>query len=120
VVGGLLNTLNNPMRLRARAELGWTGADARLTAFANFTNAYKNTTLAGTPEVASQTTLDLTAQYDIGKLVGGRLKDLRLAVSMQNLLDRAPPYVQNATLAFDPQNVSAIGRFTSFTLTNKF
>jgi iron complex outermembrane receptor protein len=120
LVGGLLNTLNNPMRLRARGELGWTGADARVTGFANFSNAYKNTTLAGTPEVASNTTLDLTGQYDIGKLIGPRYKELRVALSVQNLLDRAPPYVQNATLAFDPQNVSAIGRFASLALSGKF
>ncbi|MES3021758.1 MAG: TonB-dependent receptor [Pseudomonadota bacterium] len=120
MVDGLLNTLNNPMRLRARAEFGWTGADARVNAFANFTNAYKNTTLAGSPKVDAHTTVDLTAQYDIGKLIGPQFKELRAALSIQNLFDSTPPYVQNATMAFDPQNVSAIGRFASLTLSYKF
>jgi iron complex outermembrane receptor protein len=120
LVGGLLNTLNNPVRLRARAELGWSGADARVTAFANFTNAYTNATLATRPEVGSYTTFDLTAQYDLGKLFGEQYKELRAALSVQNLLDRDPPYVQNATLAFDPQNASAMGRFASLTLSYKF
>lgn len=120
VVDGLLNTLNNPVRLRARGEFGWSGADARVTAFANFTNSYKNTTLAGTPKIASSTTWDLTGQYDIGKLFGGRLETLRASLSIQNVFDRKPPYVQNSTLAFDPQNFSAIGRFSAFTLDYRF
>lgn len=120
LVGGLLNTLNNPVRLRARAELSWAGENARVTAFANFTNAYTNATLASRPEVGSYTTFDLTAQYDLGKLFGPAYKELRAALSVQNLLDRDPPYVQNATLAFDPQNASAMGRFASLSLSYKF
>ncbi|WP_020656510.1 TonB-dependent receptor domain-containing protein [Massilia niastensis] len=120
LVGGLLNTLNNPVRLRARAELGWTGENARVTAFANFTNAYTNATLATRPKIASHTTIDLTAQYDIGKLFGEQYKELRAALSVQDLFDRKPPFVQNATMAFDPQNTSAIGRFASLTLSYKF
>ena len=91
-----------------------------MTAFANFTNSYKNTTLAGTPKIASSTTWDLTGQYDIGKLFGGRLETLRASLSIQNVFDRKPPYVQNSTLAFDPQNFSAIGRFGAFTLDYRF
>jgi iron complex outermembrane receptor protein len=120
VVDGLLNTLNNPMRLRARAEFGWAGENARANLFANYTNAYTNNTLATLPKVASSTTWDLTAQYDIGKLIGGSFKELRASVSAQNLFDRDPPYVQNSTLAFDPQNFSAIGRLVSFTVSTKF
>ncbi|WP_306393471.1 TonB-dependent receptor [Telluria beijingensis] len=120
LVGGLLNTLNNPVRLRARAELSWAGENARVTAFANFTNAYTNATLANRPEVGSYTTFDLTAQYDLGKLFGPAYQELRAALSVQNLLDRDPPYVQNATLAFDPQNASAMGRFASLSLSYKF
>lgn len=120
LVDGLLNTLNNPMRLRARADFGWTGQDARANLFANFTNAYTNTTLASNPKVASSTTWDMSAQYDIGKLFGTRYKTLRASLSVINMFDRKPPYVQNATLAFDPQNFSAIGRMGSLTLDYKF
>jgi iron complex outermembrane receptor protein len=120
LVDGLLNTLNNPMRLRARAELGWAGQDARVNVFGNFTNAYTNTTLAARPKVASSTTWDLSAQYDIGKLFGERYKSLKASVSVLNVFDRQPPYVQNATLAFDPQNFSAIGRMGSITVDYKF
>jgi iron complex outermembrane receptor protein len=120
LVDGLLNTLNNPMRLRARAELGWAGQDARVNVFGNYPTAYTNTTLAARPKVASSTTWDLSAQYDIGKLFGERYKSLKASVSVLNVFDRQPPYVQNATLAFDPQNFSAIGRMGSITVDYKF
>lgn len=120
LVKGLLNTLNNPMRLRARAEFGWTGESARANLFANFTNSYTNNTLVTLPKVASATTWDMSGQYDIGKLIGGSFKELRASLSVQNLFDRDPPYVQNSTLAFDPQNFSAVGRTVSFNLSTKF
>lgn len=120
LVDGLLNTLNNPMRLRARADIGWAGEDARANLFANFTNAYTNATLPARPKVASSTTWDLTGQVDIGKAFGGRWRELRASVSILNLFDRKPPYVQNGTLAFDPQNFSVIGRMASVTVDYKF
>jgi iron complex outermembrane receptor protein len=120
LVDGLLNTLNNPMRLRARGEFGWTGESARVNLFANFTNSYTNNTLVTLPKVASATTWDMSGQYDMGKLIGGSFKDLRASLSVQNLFDRDPPYVQNSTLAFDPQNFSAVGRMVSFSLSTKF
>jgi iron complex outermembrane receptor protein len=120
LVGGLLNTLNNPLRLRARGELGWEGEGVRVTSFVNYTNAYVNSTLAARPTVPSYTTVDLTAQYEIGKHLSPGLAQLRATLSVQNLFDRAPPYVQNGTMAFDPQNVSAIGRMVSLTLGYRF
>lgn len=122
LVDGLLNTLNNPMRLRARAELGW-GRDNlfQLTSFINYTNSYTNTTLAGNPGVAAYTTVDLTLRYELGKaLTSDWLKGTSLTLAVQNLFDATPPYVQNGTLAFDPQNVSAIGRFVSLSVGKRF
>lgn len=120
LVGGLLNTLNNPVRLRMRGELGWEGGDLRVNGFVNYTNAYVNSTLAARPEVPSYTTLDLTAQYALGRHLGKAFEQLRATFALQNLFDRTPPYVQNATLAFDPQNVNPIGRQLSLTLAYKF
>ncbi len=121
LVSGLLNTLNNPMRLRARGELGWSSDAWRVNSFINFTNRYHNTTLVKNPNVASYTTLDVTARYDFSKVFHSDwVKGLSASLSVLNLTDRDPPYVQNATQAFDPQNVSAIGRFTSLTLNKQW
>ncbi|MEK8052722.1 TonB-dependent receptor [Ideonella sp. DXS22W] len=122
LVGGLLNTLNNPLRLRGRLELGWAREGLfQLNAFINHTNAYNNTTVAGNPAVAAASTLDFTLRYELGRQLGTPwLKGTHLTLAVQNLLDAAPPYVQNGTLAFDPQNVSAVGRMVSLTVGKRF
>jgi iron complex outermembrane recepter protein len=122
LVGGLLNTLNNPLRLRARAELGWAwDSVASVTAFVNHTNAYTNTTVASRPTVAAQNTVDLSARLSLARwLPGGWAKDLSLTMSVVNVADEDPPYVQNGTLAFDPQNASVIGRLVSVALNAKW
>ena len=66
MVGGLLNTLNNPLRLRGRLELGWAMDPlASVSLYANHANAYTNTTLAARPQVAALTTLDLNARLSL-------------------------------------------------------
>ena len=113
----MLNTLNNPLRFRARGELGLARqGDFAITGFVNYTNSYVNNTLATNPRVDSFVTVDLNARWDIGRHIdsGNTMgKNMYLTVAVQNLFDRQPPYVQNGTLAFDPQNVSAIGRYGS-------
>jgi iron complex outermembrane receptor protein len=122
MVEGLLNTLNNPMRLRARVELGYAQAGSfSVNSFVNWTNGYTNTTLASAPSVPAFSTVDLTARWEFGRLLGmGWSKGLNLSVSAQNLFDKQPPYVQNGTLAFDPQNTSAIGRFVALTVSGSW
>jgi len=118
MVDGLLNTLNNPLRLRGRAELGWSRKDlASVTAFVNYTNGYSNTTVTPAAAVPAQTTVDLSARLELGKLLPWSLaKGTHLSLSVVNLFDKLPPFVQNGTLAFDPQNASAIGRFVTVSL----
>ncbi len=115
LVEGLLNTLNNPLRLRARAELGWAREGlASMTAFINHTNRYNNTTATPAASVPAMQTLDLSARLELGRLLPWTAgKGLYLSASAQNVFDKQPPYVQNGTLAFDPQNASALGRFVS-------
>jgi iron complex outermembrane recepter protein len=122
LVDGLLNTLNNPLRLRVRGELAYARAGVfNINAFINHTNAYRNTTLATAPVVSADTTLDLNARWEIGRHFGiAGAKELSLALTVQNVADKSPPYVQNGTLAFDPQNVSAIGRFVAVSLNNRW
>jgi len=108
----LLNKLNNPMRFRARAELGLARqGEFAVTSFFNYTNSYVNNSLSTNPKVESLTTVDLNARWEFGKNLSSKLgREMYMNVTVQNLFNRQPPYVQNGTLAFDPQNVSAIGR----------
>lgn len=122
MVGGLLNTLNNPLRLRGRLELGWAmDSLASVSLFANHANAYANTTLATRPQVAALTTLDLSARLSLASwLPKEHIKDAALTLSVVNLSDKQPPYVQNGNLAFDPQTASAIGRMVSVGLNGRW
>jgi iron complex outermembrane receptor protein len=51
----------------------------------------------------------------------GRLSGVRVALSVTNLFDQAPPYVDYVTplsvIGFDSDNASAIGRFVALELT---
>jgi iron complex outermembrane receptor protein len=118
LVDGLLNTLNNPLRFRARAELGWAREGlASVTAFVNHTNAYENKTVTPVAIVNALNTVDVNARLQLGQWMGwSQTKSLYLSFSVTNLFDKQPPYVQNGTLAFDPQNASAIGRFVAVSL----
>lgn len=118
LVDGLLNTLNNPLRLRARAELGWArDGVASVTAYVNYTNRYRNTTVTPVASVKAMSTVDLSARVELARLLPGfGPKGLYLQAAAQNLFDTQPPYVQNGTLAFDPQNASATGRLLSVSL----
>jgi iron complex outermembrane receptor protein len=118
----------NPLRLRARGSLGWRRGSAGLTGVANYTGSYTNNNNLGIANgqlnanqgVGSYTTVDLNAAYDFGATGGGLLRDFRLQLNVQNLFDRAPPYVLFYTGAyytkFDPQNASAVGRQISLQL----
>lgn len=122
MVGGLLNTLNNPLRLRGRLELGWAlDPIASVSVYANHANAYTNATLAARPQVAALTTLDLNARLSLNRwLPKEHVKDASLTLSVVNLSDKQPPYVQNGNLAFDPQTASAIGRMVSVGLNGRW
>ena len=66
--------------------------------------------------VSSWSTVD--AQLGCASPEGG----IRVALSVQNLLDRRPPYVDAAAtglsgLSFDSINTSALGRFVSLRVT---
>ena len=57
--------------------------------------------------------LRITAKAPAVERTTGMLSLSALTLSIVNLADKQPPYVQNGNLAFDPQNASAIGRMVS-------
>jgi TonB dependent receptor. len=68
-----------------------------------------------TEKTASFTTLDTTINYEVGERAGA-FSGLTLGLSVQNLLDRAPPLYTAAVatyVPYDATNYSAIGRFVS-------
>jgi iron complex outermembrane recepter protein len=129
----LSGTIFNVPRYKARASLTWTQGPWEESTFVNYTSSeinntgnfiYGSTILGG--HVASWTTVDAQLTYTLGGK-NSILSNFRIALSAQNLFDRAPPSVpytstggEYAGLGFDPANASALGRFLSITATKKF
>lgn len=115
----VLDTFSNPVDLRARASLGWRLNSWSANAYLNHIDSYRNTAVTPNVEVDSYQTLDAALIYDFGD-ERGAFSGLNLSLSGQNLLDEDPPVVLNGVFSWDNQNVSAIGRFVSFTVTKRW
>ncbi len=111
----VVSTFGNPVDLRLRGRLSaasgpWSGA-----AFINYTDHYRNLVVAPAERVSSWTTLDMS----VTRRFEG-LPSASLSLSVTNLFDREPPYVNNPTLfsasGFDPDNASAMGRLVALQL----
>jgi iron complex outermembrane recepter protein len=129
----LSGTIFNIPSYRARASISWSQGPWEMASFVNYispeidntgTFLYGATVLHG--HVSSWTTVDSQLTYNLhtAALI---LNNLKIALSAQNLLNRAPPSIpytstsgQFAGLGFDPTNASALGRFLSVTVTKKF
>jgi iron complex outermembrane receptor protein len=120
-----LNQAYFPVDLRLRgsialsSEAGWSVA-----AYARYADSYRDTarrSVSASPQradVASWTTVDVSAQYDLNQLLGLKLiKGLMLQLNANNVFNRSPPYVASYYgINYDPVNADAIGRFVTLTL----
>lgn len=114
-----LGTIGNPVRYRVRGraslELGGVG----LAAFVNHTAGYRNTAVSPVEQVASWTTLDMQVSKTFGAGYGP-MRGTRLSLSVTNLFNANPPYVNNRTpysaSGFDPEQASAAGRVIALQL----
>jgi iron complex outermembrane receptor protein len=116
----VLDTFGNPVSLRMRASAGWKLGAVAANVFANYIGGYTNTAIVPNTEAPSMTTFDATLTYAVDKGVGYGFGGAVLALSAQNLFDRAPPVVLNGTSSWDSQNASAVGRFVSLSLTKRW
>lgn len=116
----LSGTIGNVPKLKARGGLTWTGGSWSITGLANYVSSEIDTGLAPSRAIASWTTVDATASYElpIGRSV---LSGVRLSLAVQNLLDRDPPHAYSPALIspgvrYDSTNSNVLGRFVSLTL----
>jgi outer membrane receptor protein involved in Fe transport len=119
-----VGTLENPTHLRLRADAGITLGPFAFATALNYVDSYINQqTIPETP-IASWTTVDVQAAYQPANQ-SGALHGLRVALSVQNLFDRGPPYVESPVdfevpIGYDPTNANPIGRFLSLDVTKRF
>lgn len=112
-----LNTINNPVSLRARSSVGWQADGLSLELIVNYVGRYRNTTITPVQRISSWTTLDAHLGYVFAG--GGPTDGLTLSLDARNLLDRDPPSVAHVSAAnrYDAEQANGLGRVLSVTLT---
>lgn len=110
-----LDTMSNPISLRSRTTLGWSrgsiSAQIALNHTSDYVNPYKN------QEVSAWNTVDAHFAY---KVESSRrtLDGLLVALDVENLFDKDPPFVNNqpSSIGYDPEMASPRGRVVGVTL----
>lgn len=117
----LSGTLFNPARVNSRIGAVWRNGGTSVSAFASYTGGVMDE--ANARRTASFTTVDATVRHEFDQGVGP-WSNVDVALSMRNLLDRAPPLHQPAlamyAAPYDGTNYSAVGRFLSLSISKHF
>lgn len=114
----ILDTIYNPLDLRARASLVWTKGNWSASAFVNYTDDYVDNQLPETPSgVPSWTTVDLGLGYAFGGEIPW-LRGLSLQFNALNAFDRDPPRIIDllssyGSPGYDTENANPFGRIVS-------
>jgi outer membrane receptor protein involved in Fe transport len=105
-----LNLVYLPADLKMRGGVTVTQGKLMTGLFVNHVGSYKDPSNLIDQKVDSWTTLDLNVKY---RFAG----ETSLALNVQNLLDKDPPFIVNAIgTGYDPTNATALGRFVSMSL----
>ena len=118
-----LNTIYNPLKFKARADVSWRRGGFLGALFVNHLGGYDNNLVSPIEAVDSRTTLDMNVSYTFGG--GGIAEGLSIGLDAVNLLDEEPPFVNiaqspNGGGGFDPTLVNPIGRVVGVTLRKKW
>lgn len=106
----------NPPNFRARAVVSWQDERFSLGATVAHLDGVTNNLGAVEEEIGSFTTIDLNLGYKIPERI---LPGLDLRLSIQNLFDRDPPFMEpmfDFLVNYDSANYSAVGRFVRFSV----
>jgi len=122
----LLNYIYQPLRLKARASIGWDHGpfDTRLAI--THVASYKNDTVTPVQQVGSYSPVDLTFGWRLDETFGlGFTKSMTLGVEVRNLFDSDPPYVNsrpgaNGGGGYDATVTNPIGREFAVSLRARF
>ena len=116
----LAGTLFNPAKVKGRVGAVWLQGEFSVSTFVNYIGGVTNTVTQD--KTASFTTLDATLRYATSHL-DGFWSGLEFGLSVQNMLDRAPPLhatTTNVHAPYDSTNYSAMGRFWSLSISKHF
>ena len=114
-----VDTIFNPPDVRFRANASWSREGFVAAAFLNHTGGYTDNVIVPEADVDSWTTVDLSLSFNTEDRFGTWLLDnVRLALSIQNVFDEDPPFVQGApppffSVGYDAANATPLGRFVA-------
>jgi iron complex outermembrane recepter protein len=116
------STVLRPVDLRAQAYGGLRGDKFDVLMSVNFVDSYRNPYSLGGQQVGSWTTMDVRMAYNFSVAKVQGLRTVTLSVSVQNVFDADPPYVEGSgpfglalrvPVGFDPANANPLGRVVS-------
>jgi len=118
----LLNRQNNPINLRFNTEGYWKYRNLQLATLVTYANSYRNWDVSPASNIASWTTVDMSASYVIETANRSALSGITLSARVQNLFNRMPPFINNTveTVGYDQENGSVLGRFVSLSIRTQF
>lgn len=115
-----LNSVYQPVDLKLRGGAALTRRNVAGGVFVNYVDDYRDPSNLADPHVDSWITVDLYLKYTFASSARSQ-KGTSLALNIQNLFDRDPPFVVNRiNTGFDPTNATPLGRFVSMTLTHQW
>lgn len=119
----LSGTLFSPARVNGRLGAVWEQGGFSASGFINYTSGVTNNLVLGVSEkIASFTTFDAVARYQIGQRSDAPYR-WELALSAQNLFNREPPFYTPIALSnppYDSTNYTGVGRFLSISASYRF
>jgi outer membrane receptor protein involved in Fe transport len=117
----LLNTFAEPTKWRGQGMFAWTQGGFTAALAIHHVNAYDNSLATPRQSIDAWTTGDLYFGYGTSESARTAwMRGLRVSLSVQNVTNEEPPYVQipaefllpgTNPLPFDPTNASPLGRF---------
>jgi iron complex outermembrane receptor protein len=120
-----VNTVYNPLRFRAKANVGWDksgwGSNVRL----NYSNGYDNTvnpdcSSSNSCSIDAWLTVDPSVSYTIPLNAMSLLSGTRISVDVTNVFNRKPPlvtYPAGYLFRYDPTNANPFLRMFAVTVT---
>lgn len=118
-------TIFNVPDFRTRFGLTWKHAQWSLTSAINYLPKSTDNGITPSAPIDSWTTVDANVSYRFDA-VAEALSGASLSLAVTNLFDEDPPFAASPSLLahdgifFDSVNASAVGRFVSLTLRNRF
>ena len=112
----LVDTVSNPLRFRMLDQLTWGRGAVTGTLAMFYSGSYRDNLSSPQRRVGSSTTFNMNVRYEFEN-TSSWLDGTSIALDIQNLFDRDPPFVNNpAGVGYDRENADLWNRMVSLQL----